>query len=278
VTSTGLRRLRPAVALAAAGAGALTLAACGGSSQPADLAAGKQKFIQVCGGCHALENAGTKGGPPIAGVLMPNLDDAFRASREQGWKDSQFRGVVREWIKIAQEPMPKNLITGQDAENVAAYIASVAGTSPESSLRKLEPTTTEPIRPAGLPPPGGAEGGGGAKGGTGTTGTTPAGGGKAGGAAASRVTVDTASGTTLRFATSRIELSAGPGVMTLVNKGAIPHNLAVKGGGVHTGPTPTIGTGQTAQLKVDLKPGTYEYYCAVPGHEQAGMKGTLTVK
>jgi plastocyanin len=38
------------------------------------------------------------------------------------------------------------------------------------------------------------------------------------------------------------------------------------------------GSGATAEGKVDLKPGKYEYYCAEPGHEEAGMKGELTVK
>ena len=62
------------------------------------------------------------------------------------------------------------------------------------------------------------------------------------------------------------------------NASPVPHNFAIKGNGVKDGPSPTVFGGKTAPLTVTLKPGTYEYYCAIPGHEQAGMKGTLTVK
>jgi uncharacterized cupredoxin-like copper-binding protein len=41
---------------------------------------------------------------------------------------------------------------------------------------------------------------------------------------------------------------------------------------------PTADAGATSSVTVDLKAGKYEFYCPVDGHEQAGMKGTLTVK
>jgi uncharacterized cupredoxin-like copper-binding protein len=40
---------------------------------------------------------------------------------------------------------------------------------------------------------------------------------------------------------------------------------------------PKVGQGQTASKKVELSAGEYRFYCTIPGHEQAGMKGTLTV-
>jgi mono/diheme cytochrome c family protein len=115
---------------------AAVLAGCGtaNGSDPAPasaegIAAGKSLFTGACGGCHALEDAGTEG------RIGPNLDDAFRAARLMGWKDSQFEGVVLKWIEISRPPMPQNIVTGEDADNVAAYVAAVAGRSPESVVR-----------------------------------------------------------------------------------------------------------------------------------------------
>jgi mono/diheme cytochrome c family protein len=128
-------RLAAALALAA---GALALAGCGDDLSTADTEAGKQTFVAVCSSCHFLQDAGT---PPSA--IGPDLDDAFRAARQVGMKEDQFAGVVKRWIKIAQLPMPRNLVEGQDAENVAAYIAQVAGTQPESLVTPAPPPTPE---------------------------------------------------------------------------------------------------------------------------------------
>jgi len=70
----------------------------------------------------------------------------------------------------------------------------------------------------------------------------------------------------------------GPVTITLTNDSPVPHNIAVRGGSVDTEPSETIQGGATADLSVDLPAGEYEYYCEVPGHEQAGMVGTLTVE
>lgn len=127
-------------AAAVLGAGVLALAGCGGDDfADADLEAGKQTFSASCASCHTLADAGT---PPS--TIGPNLDDAFRASREVGMDESQFAGVVQRWIKIAQKPMPRDLVTGQDARNVAAYIASVAGTDDTSAVRPATPTPAVP--------------------------------------------------------------------------------------------------------------------------------------
>ena len=60
------------------------------------------------------------------------------------------------------------------------------------------------------------------------------------------------------------------------NDGKIEHDLVIEGNGVDE-KTPTIEPGKTATLKVDLKPGTYDVYCSIPGHKQAGMDVKLTV-
>jgi mono/diheme cytochrome c family protein len=137
----GLLTLGTAVAL---------MAGCGGSSEP-DLANGKQQFA-ACGGCHALAAAGT------TATVGPNLDDAFRASRKEGFEESAFEGVIRYWIANPEQRtppiMPANMVTGQDADDVAAYIASVAGRSPESPPRPIEPL--ELALPETRTPPAGA--------------------------------------------------------------------------------------------------------------------------
>jgi plastocyanin len=69
----------------------------------------------------------------------------------------------------------------------------------------------------------------------------------------------------------------GQYVFDLKNDGPSPHDLVVKGPGVNDKRTPVINNGQTAQLKVRLEPGTYELYCSVPGHKQAGMDLKITV-
>ncbi len=101
------------------------LAGCGGSgvSAPgeADLANGKTQFQQKCGGCHILEDAGT------SGTIGPNLDDAYAGSRIEGLKQSSFEALVRQQIDESDPPMPRHLVSGDDARDVAAYVATVAG-------------------------------------------------------------------------------------------------------------------------------------------------------
>jgi plastocyanin len=67
-------------------------------------------------------------------------------------------------------------------------------------------------------------------------------------------------------------------VIDFTNKSPIPHNVTIaNAAGKVLGDTPTFAGG-TKVLSLTLAPGTYTYYCSVPGHEQAGMKGTLTVR
>ncbi|MBY0396902.1 MAG: cytochrome c [Thermoleophilia bacterium] len=138
--SGAARRLprRRLAAAAAVIAGIVVVAGCGSAAAPsADVNAGAQVFARSCASCHTLGAAGS------SSQVGPNLDDSFRASRQAGMDEAQFRGVVRRWIEIAQPPMPRNLVTGQDAENVAAYVASVAGKSPESTVRPAQPRPPE---------------------------------------------------------------------------------------------------------------------------------------
>ncbi len=141
------------------------LAGCGGAQSAldsADTAAGKTLFTKSCAGCHTLQDAGSTS--PIG----PDLDDAFRASREQGFEETQFYGVVHRWIQEAPQPplpgsypvpMPQNLVVGADAENVAAYVAKVAGTLPDSEVTAITPAVKGQAPSAGEDPAMPADGG-----------------------------------------------------------------------------------------------------------------------
>ena len=83
----------------------------------------------------------------------------------------------------------------------------------------------------------------------------------------------------LRFDKSKLT-AAKPGTVTLQMtnpmSAGMDHGIAVEGNGVDKD-GPIVAAGKTSTLTVDLKKGTYTYYCPVPGHKQAGMTGTLTV-
>jgi cbb3-type cytochrome c oxidase subunit III len=109
---------------------ALAASGCGTTGLPdgsGDTARGKELFKTKCAQCHTLADAGT------AGVIGPNLDDAFRQSRKDGLGERTIESVVRGQISYpVEEPptgatgMPADIVTGEDADDVAAYVASVA--------------------------------------------------------------------------------------------------------------------------------------------------------
>jgi cbb3-type cytochrome c oxidase subunit III len=104
---------------------AFALAGCGTGGKAtshADQANGQKLFQSTCGGCHTLAAAGT------SGTVGPNLDDAFRGDKQQHFKQSTITDVVLIQIRQPSPPMPKNLVKGEDAQDVAAYVAAVAGT------------------------------------------------------------------------------------------------------------------------------------------------------
>lgn len=72
-------------------------------------------------------------------------------------------------------------------------------------------------------------------------------------------------------------LSPGSYTFDLTNKGRVGHDLVFNGPGVSNEKTPLVDPGKTAKLTVDLKTGTYDVYCSVPGHKQAGMDVKLKV-
>ena len=109
---------------------ALAASGCGSTGLPeqGDATRGKELFVEGCGQCHVLADAGTKG------VIGPNLDDAFRQARVDGLGETTIASVIRAQIAYpVEEPtsgspgMPADIYTGEDADDVTDYVTSVAG-------------------------------------------------------------------------------------------------------------------------------------------------------
>jgi mono/diheme cytochrome c family protein len=248
---SGRARRAPA-GLAAGALVALGLVASGCSvkgEDQANLIAGKQAFVAKCGSCHTLSRAGTKG------IVGPDLDEAFRASLEEGLERSSVRGVVEGQIKIPnpEGAMPKNLVSGATARDVAAYVAqSVDRVGKDTGLL----ATAVEAPGAGKPAV--------AKGGKLSIAASPSG--------------------QLAYVTNKATATAGPLALEMPNTSGVSHNIAVEPGeGGATAKGAVVGasaftTNATASVKVTLKPGTYTFFCQAPGHRAAGMYGTLVVK
>jgi uncharacterized cupredoxin-like copper-binding protein len=136
----------------------------------------------------------------------------------------------------------------------AVAAAGVAGCGSDDDDSGAAPTTTE--APATTAPPA-------------ATATAPA---------TATVKVDADPSGQLAFVQKSLTAPGGADVFVLTNDSSVPHNLAIEGNGVEAGPSATVTGGETAQLKVTLTPGTYQFYCAIPGHREAGMEGPLTVQ
>jgi mono/diheme cytochrome c family protein len=154
VTPRGRRRA--AALIVALGGIVGVLAGCGTvghTEATGDAQRGRELFVDNCGSCHVLEDAGTQG------TIGPNLDDAFRQSRADGLGQSTIAQVVRGQIAYPivdppteQPGMPADIVTGRDAEDVASYVADVAGLEPAGAPPPPPPPPAEPGPP---PPPSG---------------------------------------------------------------------------------------------------------------------------
>jgi plastocyanin len=81
----------------------------------------------------------------------------------------------------------------------------------------------------------------------------------------------------LKFTTKDLSAKTGTVTIGFANASPLPHNLTIAQGATALGATPTF-QGGTKTLTLKLAPGTYVFYCSVPGHRQAGMEGKLTVQ
>jgi plastocyanin len=235
------------IVTAAAGVGGCNLADSG-----TNLVNGKEKFVAECGSCHVLARAGT------TGVVGPNLDAAFQRARKDGFGESTFEGLVYAQIdnpnrnpsidpatSRRQPVMPADIVTGEDAEDVAAYVASAAGKPGEDTGQLAQ-----------------------------------VGGGRAEGTAEAEnrvleIPADPNGGLFFEFA----DATAPAGQLTIrsPNDASIDHNIAIEGDGIDER-GPVVKNGGVSELEVELEPGQYTFYCSVEGHREGGMEGPLTVE
>ena len=111
-----------------------------------------------------------------------------------------------------------------------------------------------------------------------TNATGGEGGESSGGGAASTLEFETDPNGQLAFTTTEATAKAGKVTIDFNNPQALPHDVKIESSnGKEIGGTETVSEGSDSAT-VDLKPGTYTFYCSVPGHREAGMEGTLTVK
>jgi mono/diheme cytochrome c family protein len=232
--------VRIPLALFAAACLAVAAAGCG-REHNADLVNGKELFVQKCASCHTLARANANG------VVGPNLDQAFDAAREDGFNESTIEGVVKRQIANVRRDseMPANLVTGNDATDVASYVAAVAATPGEDqgilAAAGQPEVSKKPVKPKN-----------------------------------GKLEIDANPSGALAF--TAVNAIAPPGSVQLVmkNQGNVEHNIAVRNGTEEKGPV--VPPGGMSQVSANLKPGKYVFYCSVPGHEEGGMKGNLTVK
>ena len=82
----------------------------------------------------------------------------------------------------------------------------------------------------------------------------------------------------LKYSTTSLSAKAGAVSIDFTNMSSLGHNVTVaSASGETVGETPTF-QGGSKTLALNLKPGTYKFFCSVPGHRAAGMEGTLTVR
>ena len=220
----------------------LAVAGCTNNSTSAsssNLVNGKQLFVKNCAACHTMARAGSKG------VVGPNLDEAFYAARQEKWGNDGIRGVVYDQILYPNQnaPMPANLVTGKDASDVAAYVSTVVA---------------KPGKDAGLL----------------ASAVAPVGTGKPAVEKNGLLSISANPNGQLLYVEPTATATAGPIQLQMPNKSGIDHNIVIENGGIET----AIIKNGIAKASGTLKAGTYVYYCAVPGHRQAGMVGKLTVR
>jgi mono/diheme cytochrome c family protein len=221
--------------------GAALLSAC--SVQPAggdaDVVAGKQMFVSKCGSCHVLGRAETKG------TTGPNLDEAFRQAIADGIKRSGIRGAVHGWIlhPNSEGAMPAKLVKGQDAYDVADYVAqSVAKPGKDTGLLATA------VKKAGTGKPAVQQDG--------------------------SLEIDADPTGQLSYVTNQATGKAGEIIVKMANKSSTPHDIVVDG----KGRGQIVQNGGVSQFSANFAAGSYTYYCSVDGHRAAGMQGKLTVK
>ena len=141
-------------------------------------------------------------------------------------------------------------------KEAAATAASPATTAPAETAPapSTTPASTQPTATTGTPAPP----------------SSPA-------AKAQKIALEADSGGQLAYSQSTLKAKAGTVTIEFMNTSPVEHNVTVEQGNKNVlGATPTFVGGKRS-LTLKLSPGTYTFFCSVPGHRQAGMEGKLIV-
>jgi mono/diheme cytochrome c family protein len=238
---SGGRKLVGAAVIGIVALGAGGCALKGG--QNVSLVQGKVLFVKNCASCHTLARAAA------TGVIGPNLDVAFAESLAQGLGRNVIGGIVEQQVEYPSTGgrMPKLPLSTRQAADIAAYVEYASARAGQDT-GLLAAAVNSGVGPPAVE--------------------------KAG-----KLAIAANPGGQLLYTVKAASATAGPLTITMTNASGTPHNLALQSG--TSGPvlarTNVVPTG-TQQISVNLKPGTYTFFCEVPGHRASGMFGTLTVK
>lgn len=245
--------------LALAALTAMLFAGCGISTHGADIVAGKQAFVAKCGACHVLSRAGTKG------TTGPDLDAAFQQDLKDGFKRSTVMGVVEHQILYPNRNgvMPAKLYTNSKTDCSAADKKKYGGecATAQDVAAYVSSVVAKPGKDQGLL-------------------ATAVGSAQKALAKATKGTLSIPADPNGRLLFQYKNAVAPAGKLTFksLNTSSTLHDIAVEGPGVPLTKGAVGKGGHVSQFNVTLRPGKYTFLCTVPGHAQAGMKGTLTVK
>ncbi len=150
-------------------------------------------------------------------------------------------------------------------KKVAALFALVLASVALVACGGSDDSSSTPATTGGGETSGGAAGGAGAKE-------------EGGGGAAATLEFEADPGGQLAYTTTSASSKAGKVTIDFNNPQPLPHDVKIESSdGEEVGGTDTVSEGSESAT-VELEPGTYTFYCSVPGHREAGMEGTLTVK
>jgi plastocyanin len=236
--------------LLVAGFALVALTGCELKDDGDNLVNGKTLFVEKCAACHALARAQAKG------VVGPDLDEAWQQAEKDGLGRSTYEGVVHQQIlepnrnaqfdtvRGEEQPlMPAKLVTGEDAQDVAAYVASAAAAEDPGRLAEVGQAQSDEVAQA--------EGG--------------------------QLDIPAVPSGALAYEFGSAEAPPGRLTINSPNEASIPHNIALEGGGVDE-VGEVVQDGGTSTIEVRVRAGEYTFYCSVPGHREGGMEGTLTVE
>jgi plastocyanin/predicted Ser/Thr protein kinase len=199
---------------------------------------GRELFTRSCAGCHTLAATGA------TGRIGPNLD--VRVGQQVGdlrARDVLVESTIEEGRDRGLGKMPARLYQGADAREVASFVA-IAATQDVGGQVSAAPTSPA-VEKAG------------------------------------KLELEASPNGHLAYTTNKATATAGPVLIEMSNMSGVAHNLAIQAGTRPNSPvlgaTSFISNGNTS-VAILLKPGTYTFFCQAPGHRQAGMHGTLTVK